>query len=201
MPNQPLSRRRVTLTLTAFVCCPTARIGGSGIAGDTATLEAESEATPAFDVVSIHPCGPQETDGFGASEDEYQATGSIGALIMQAYFPSAFWLQNRLLGAPRWVTTDRYTFIGKVAPEDVKQWRIERRNWGTSTNHNMLQNMLRRALSERCKLIVHRVPGESDGLVLVAGAHGINPRTLVEAKPQDSIPSGALTILGGGRWF
>ena len=93
------------------------------------------------------------------------------------------------MGAPDWVWSDKYDFVGKVAPEDAAAW--QKANNGILSPNPMLQEMLQKSLAERCKLVVHRVPTEAAGFALVLGKHGAK---LKEAQPDEVVPSTALHI-------
>jgi uncharacterized protein (TIGR03435 family) len=153
----------------------------------------------AFDVVSIRPSKPSSFGGgfhWETSPDGYQVTGqSMWYTIMIAYFPQgySYWSDDRLLGAPLWVTKDLYDINAKVTPNDIAEWQKQ----GIDLNHKeMLRAMLRTMLADRCKLVVHRIPGEIPSYALVVGRHG--PK-LKEWKPDEPIPSSGMAFPDGGR--
>ena len=88
---------------------------------------------------------------------------------MMAYFPMPQWSNERLKGAPSWVTSDLYDVVAKVAPEDVAAWQAQEQ---TLLHKDLLQTMLQAALAERCKLVVHRTTAESTGYELIVDKQG-----------------------------
>jgi uncharacterized protein (TIGR03435 family) len=160
--------------------------------------EAHSEF--AFDVVSIRPstADPNQVHQL-VREDQYDAAGMpLGATILMAYFPFRMGSKDRIVGAPSWVWEDKYDFLGKIAESDLPAWQNSRRG-GFMVPNPMLQSMLQRAISERCKLSIHRIPAQTDGFALVVTSRGPNTKNLRESKPLDAIPDRAIKISFGGR--
>jgi uncharacterized protein (TIGR03435 family) len=155
---------------------------------------------PEFDVVSIRPSKSGEIWGIHISSDGYQAFNlPLWKTIVRAYFPPPFQSRDSLLGAPDWVWVDKFDIVAKISANDAAEWDKQRLQQSSLASGTMLQLMLQAALKDRCKFVVHTVPTKTSGLALVLGKHGPNTRNLKEAQPDKTIPSGALSILDGGK--
>jgi uncharacterized protein (TIGR03435 family) len=119
----------------------------------------------------------------------------LAAIILDAYFPKAFQARYPLKNLPAWGLSELYDVIAKVSPEDVAAWQglVNQRN--PAVSNMLLMGMLQSMLTDRCKLVVHRVSSQADGYALVVGKR---PK-LKPATPDEAIPSNALTIQEGGR--
>ena len=161
---------------------------------DVASLDESLGKTRAFDVVSIRPSPVHGVSMARIEADGYQSLGMpLTVVISSAYWSITYSSRDFLIGAPDWVWHDKYDFVGKVAPEDVVAW--QNANKGLAEPNEMLKERLQAALAERCKLVLHRVPAETTGFVLVLGKHGAK---LKEAQPDEVIPSTALHISDDG---
>jgi len=141
----------------------------------------------AFEVVSIRP---SKRGFFGASPeretletqpDGYRAVDQpLVSTIAFAYLPhSREWTpESEPLNQPGWAH-DEYDIEAKVAPADMAEWQKQ------EPQKEMLSAMLRTMLEDRCKLVVHWVPGQTSGFALVVGKHG--PK-LKKAVPGESVP-------------
>lgn len=87
--------------------------------------------------------------------------------IGKAYLPPIFINRDRILNLPGCASNDNYDFVGRVAPDDMKEWQKQSDHWGPQVQNKMQQAMLQTALAERCKLVAHLVPGETPGYALV----------------------------------
>ncbi len=110
--------------------------------------------------------------------------------ILVAYFPAKMGSMDRIVGAPGWVWNDKYDVVGKVGEVDLPAWQKLNRGG----QNPMLQTMLQKALADRCKIAVHRIPTQIDGYALVIAKHGLNRKSLVESKPDDTIPDRAVKL-------
>jgi uncharacterized protein (TIGR03435 family) len=90
-----------------------------------------------------------------------------------------------------WMTSDQCDIVAKVAPADVAEWQ---RQSNLKEKKTMLQAMLQAMLTERCKLVVHRIPAEITGYALVVGKGGPKMKVM---KPGETMPSG-LPLPDGG---
>jgi uncharacterized protein (TIGR03435 family) len=164
-----------------------------------------SASLPAFDVVSIRPSKESGNLSWEVTMNGYRAREfPLAFTILRAYFPLAyvsiaFESKAILVGAPDWVWNDPYDFQGKVASVDLAEWASQRLKSTSMAPSNMLQKMLQAALADRCKLVVHHIPGETQGYALVVGGHGLNRKRVKESTPDEKIPSIAQQISGGGR--
>ena len=176
-----------------------AQIGGTPAAA-SGNMEAEIHKDFAFDVISIRPSsvGRNQIHQI-VGENRYDIAGMpLGATILMAYFPFHMGSKDRVVGAPSWVWNEMYDFVGKVSEADLPAWRKSRQG-GFLVQNPMLQIMLQKALIDRCKLAIHRVPAQIDGYALVVANRGPNTKNLIESKPSDAIPNGAINISRGGR--
>jgi uncharacterized protein (TIGR03435 family) len=169
-------------------------------AAPTAGKPSPSAPPLAFDVVSIRPGKPGSTTWMiGSVDDEFRAIGlPLGITILRAYLPMIAH-RDQLSGAPSWVWNDTYDFVAKVSAADLPEWQNLRKHGSPLVSNKMLQTMLQAALEERCKLVVHRIPGEVSGYALVIGKHGPNWKKLKEANPDETIPPDAQKIALEGR--
>lgn len=156
---------------------------------------------PAFEVVSIRRSRPDEIRSAAGqvTADEYRAVGwPLGITIAIAYFPWILSSRDRFVGMPSWAWDDDYDFVAKIAPEEVPQWEDYSRHWGPLVQNAMLQQKLRTALAERCKLVVHRVPGKAAGYALVVSGGHADLRKLRGATGNGAVPREAQSIAEGG---
>lgn len=166
----------------------------------TGDRQAEIHDDFAFDVVSIRPSsmGLNQFHQL-VREDQYDAAGMpLGATILMAFFPYRIGSKDRLVGAPGWVWSDEYDFVGKVSEDDLPAWQKSRQG-GFMVQNQMLQIMLQNALIDRCKLAFHGVPAQIDGYALVVMNRGPNTKNLMKSNPADAIPDRAIKISRGGR--
>jgi uncharacterized protein (TIGR03435 family) len=172
---------------------------GNGPGATTADGSAAVRPDLAFDVVSIRPVRDTGDRFFSTTGNEYRAIGApLRRTILWAYFPIRMASKDSIIGAPSWVSNESYEFIGKVGEADLPDWQHFSQR-GLLAPNPMLQIMLQHALADRCKLVIHRVPGQMNGFALVVGKHGPNRKNLVESKPDDVIPGEAVSIALGGR--
>lgn len=137
-----------------------------------------------------------------AGGDEYHARNfPLWITIGLAYLPYALIRPTLLLGGPGWVWHDNYDFEAKVGAAEVKEWQKHLQYENPFANpmgrDPMLQEMLQKALTDCCKLVVHRTPTEVAGYALVVGKHGPNWKAIREPKPNEPIPSPALHLEDG----
>jgi uncharacterized protein (TIGR03435 family) len=142
--------------------------------------DAQSAEHTTFDAVSIRPSKPPSYPGasggpsvtWAIQPDGYRAVNqTIWSTIMIAYFPQgmANWTPDRLKGAPSWLDSEEYDINARVSSSDLMAWQQQ----GNTLEHQELfRAMLQSMLADRCKLVVHRIPAEIPGLVLVVGKHG-----------------------------
>lgn len=138
-----------------------------------------------FEVATIKPSGQDETTNEQLLPDGYRITQrSLKAIISAAYFPAELSSEERLKNAPAW-TNEFYDVVGKVAPEDVAEWQRQTRDL---LNNKGLQSALQALLTERCKLVAHRISAEVVGYDLIAGRHGARLKLtpLNEVFPPDA---------------
>ena len=129
-------------------------------------------ALPTFDVVSIKPYGPNNLRiSIRTNPDGVAVSGMPMHMILR----EAFGVTNdRLLGEPAWVATNRYDIEAKVAPDDaakLKQLTQEQR-WA----------MLLPVLEDRCALKFHHETRQLTVYTLVVAKGGAK---LQVSKPTD----------------
>jgi uncharacterized protein (TIGR03435 family) len=152
------------------------------------------EKLPAFDVVSIRPSGSRKDAGVKILPDGYQAINMpLETTILLAYFPTPYFKhQSELKNYPSWVESEAYDIDAKVSPADLAEW--QRLNQNMMQTPEVLQQMLRAVLMERCKLTLHSVPGQVDGYVLTADKN--KPRLEEQSDNKPSTPG--MQLLDGG---
>jgi len=189
------------ISISVAITSAVAQAGNTPSATAVADGDATVRAGLAIDVVSIRPAPDTAFTSFQVPPkgDEYRAFGKpLGFTVEMAYLPRRMGSRDRVIGAPSWAWNDRYEFVGKVGEGDLPEWqRFSQR--GFMAPNPMLQIMLQKALADRCKLLVHRVPAQVDGYALVVANHGPNRKRLVESKPGDAIPDEAVPIALDGR--
>jgi bla regulator protein blaR1 len=205
-----LSIRSVSLLLAActslFASFATAQ-ARAGVGDRTANAQAMRAHNPAFEVVSIKPGEPGDSNSFiwlPENGDEYRARNfPLYFTIEVAYLPYSLIRPQRLKGAPSWVWHDYYDFEAKVGGAELAEWQKLLRHQDPLINpmgrDEMLQEMLQRALTERCKLVVHRIQLEAPGYALVVDKHGPNWKELKESKLDEAIPPKAQRISENAR--
>lgn len=134
---------------------------------------------PVFDVASIKPYGGSNVlmVRIYLNPDGILETGMPMHMIVR----EAFGVTNdRLLGEPGWVDTQRYDIQAKVAPEDVPRLKelTQQQRWA----------MLLPVLEDRCRLKFHHETRELSGYVLTVAKGGLKIR-----------PSDHATGLGSGK--
>lgn len=162
-------------------------------AASTSDRGAAPPKTQAFDVVSIRPSGNAAMTSFGITPDGFFAhRQSLWTTIFFAYFSYGEFFQpsamKDIVGAPDWVTHDRYDIDAKVDEATAKEWK----NLTIAQRWERAKPMLQTMLADRCKLVVH---GDTTGIpiyALVVGKHGAK---LTETKPGEAPPTGALPVL------
>ena len=166
-----------------------AAAGTASIGQATATPAAKTQA---FDVVSIKPNNSGRQGGaWGVSQNKYTAKNTpLSRIILQAYLGELSVSEDRLKGAPAWVTTDPYDITAKADDATADSWKSLRQAQQVA----MAAPMLRAMLEDRCKLAVHTIPTEIDGYALVVGKSGAK---LKEAQPDEPLPKNFGRLEGG----
>jgi len=180
------------LMMLFFGCRPLRAQAAASPAVD-AQRPADSPAVAlAFDTASIKPSGPNSRgitgfDATGLRVTDYPLSG----IVFMAYFPLNS-QKNRLIGMPAWASTERYDVVAHIdeasAPAWLKLAPLQRQQPG--------RLMLQQLLADRCKLVVHTVPSQIDGYVLVVSKGG--PR-LAPTKPDEIYPADAKNSGDGSK--
>lgn len=147
-----------------------------------------------FDVVSIRPSHSQEGAGVKILPDGYQAKGMpLETTILIAYLPAPYFKhQDELKGYPSWVANETYDIDAKVSPADLAEW--QRLNQNMMQTPEVLQQMLRAVLAERCKLTIHSASVQVDGYVLTADKSKLKLEEQADSAPSTS----GMKLLDGG---
>jgi uncharacterized protein (TIGR03435 family) len=155
---------------------------------------ASHQKLPTFDVVSIRPSGSHEGGGVKILPDGYQAKGMpLETTILIAYLPAPYFKhQDELKGYPSWVANETYDIDAKVSPSDLAEW--QRLNQNMMQTSEVLQQMLRALLTERCNLAIHSVSAQVDGYVLTADKSKLK----LEAQSDSESPTPGMKLLDGG---
>jgi uncharacterized protein (TIGR03435 family) len=133
-------------------------------------------STPTFDVASIKPAKAGDQYTIMVQYGRLTAKGMIlNGLIKQAYGVE----DDQILGAPRWVNSQRFDIDAKVDSADEASLK--------NLNDDQYQYMLQTFLKERFHLKAHWETKELSVLALVVAKGG--PRLHV-AKPGDTYPDG-----------
>jgi uncharacterized protein (TIGR03435 family) len=140
-------------------------------------------ASAVFEVASIKPQNPSP-DGRMITMIQLPANGrltaagmSIKGLICFAYKISDF----QVIGAPSWITSDRYDVEAK--PDSVLEEQMQKMS--SEQNDLVKRHMLQTLLADRFKLTFHRETREFPIYALVVAKGG--PK-LHESKPDDADP-------------
>jgi bla regulator protein BlaR1 len=161
-----------------------------GQVGPAPTSLTPEMKTHAFDVVSIKPSDSKGIRHFGLAPTGYStAEMAIAVVIRQAYFPRNW--SGKILGAPDWVSNERFDVEGKVTVADLDEWQKER----TQPTQPLIEQLLQNMLAERCKHVAHRVPSEAEGYALIVDKRGAK---LKEAAPDEARPDHGQPAGGGG---
>jgi uncharacterized protein (TIGR03435 family) len=148
-----------------------------------------------FEVFSIRQSHPGTPQGSNAviQPNGYQARGqSLWATLMLANFAVDFseWRSEMLLGLPPWASSTLYDIDARVASAELPRWQQQDRS------HELLSQMLRTALEERCHLVMHHVTGKEKIFALVVGRGGAK-LTATRATEPEGIPFGEGRLIPG----
>ena len=157
-----------------------------------------------FDVVSIKLSSEQDIlNGIeGPGVNEYISIGQpLAIVILRAYLPTGMISRERLIGAPSWVTSTNYSIRGKVSETDMSAWSAERNHSNPFTSPAILQSMLQNALSDRCHLVIHRVPSTMRGFALVVDSTSRSSRALKLSNHSKRDFGKAVDLTDGGMMF
>jgi uncharacterized protein (TIGR03435 family) len=133
---------------------------------------------PAFEVASVKPnkSGEGMMTRMGATPD---GTSCMN-VTLQEILRKTFGMQNdRIIGAPGWVKTDRFDIEAKVAASDAPKLK------GLKTDQRWL--MMLPVLEDRFNLKFHHESRELTTYALVIAKGGLK---LKEARPGDTYPNG-----------
>jgi Protein of unknown function (DUF3738) len=99
-----------------------------------------------------------------------------------------------LWACPNGDFNENYDFEGKVALEDVPEWKKHAADWNRRVANTMVPAMLQSAFKDRCKLKAHLVPATTKGYALVMSKRGPDWKELKLANPDDQIPPDVITV-------
>jgi uncharacterized protein (TIGR03435 family) len=102
---------------------------------------------------------------------------------------SVGWGATQLENAPSWLG-EFYDFDARVSQSDLEAWQHQ------TAEHELLRSAMRAALRDRCKLVIHERPGQSEALDLIVAKGG--PR-LKTAAANATLPAGIKLPSGGVR--
>jgi len=155
-------------------------------AAQASDKSATSVKPTAFEVVSIRPSArgffgsisPQR-ETWETQPDGYRAIDqTLASTIVLAYLPltNSWTSESAPLNEPGWAH-DEYDLQAKVAPSDIAEWQKQ------GPQKEMLKAMLRSMLEDRCRLVVHWVPGQTSGYALVVAKHGPKIKKAISGEP------------------
>jgi uncharacterized protein (TIGR03435 family) len=125
-----------TMKCTITVVSLAALLAGAALGQSTASQ-------PVFDVADVHVSAPGATDTFGflrAGRVELKGKTMLN-LIMMAYGMNYGGEDEKVVGGPSWLDTDRFDIIAKAAP---------------GSSQEALKAMLQALLADRFKLAIHK---------------------------------------------
>ncbi len=187
------------LAAAFLLCCATVQVDDPLRAFGSPRQNSPAAGRPTFEVVSIRPDHRDPSTFFAIDwrkPDLYLAENfPLITTIELAYLPirwgaSGGWGDARVVGAPDWVRKDRYDIRGKLAAEDVAVWRQN-----GPKKDELLQDVLRAMLEDRCKLSAHRIMVDAPVFALVRSK---SSERLKLASPDEELPSGSLHLMTGG---
>ncbi|HET9400084.1 MAG TPA: TIGR03435 family protein [Candidatus Acidoferrales bacterium] len=158
-------------------------------------------AAPVFEyeVASIKPSKPDATGGFmtipgpGDVSDTYAARNlPLMGIIREAYGIPMGAEDGRLVGAPGWLSSERYDIEAKIDRTVVE----ELQKLSPEVRVEVQQQMLQALLADRLKLSVHRESKEVPVYSLVVAKNGSK---LQESKPSDADANATPAPGRGGR--
>ncbi len=165
--------------------------------GSNATKKEEIK----FEVISIRPVKPgwSPYDGgsshlsdFNPTPSGFISTLTVWQMIMIAYAPSdQSWDSIPLINAPKWLYNydAAWFFINaRVSEADMRAWQNQ------SIHHELLRSAMQNLLKERCKLVIHKQPGEFSDYRLVIGKKGLKMKV---TPPGSALPKGTDLKSGG----
>jgi len=176
----------------------------SGVLAQSLAVPGADGKPLAFTVASVRRnvsgTGSCDPEHLYLTDDGFRMTNCpmIAALFM-AYVPAngsafGFSTEGRVVGAPDWMTSERYDINARIDEADLAAWREP------ATKKEMLHAMMQALLAERCKLAAHREMRDKPVYTLVVGKNG--PKL---QKAESVAPSGILAkhpnagaIPGGG---
>ena len=166
--RKTLTHGRRALLLAATILAILLPIGfgvvrGQSSTGNTRTPKSNStHEMPQFDVISIKPTAPGDDKTlFQYFPDATSFTGAPMATVLQTVFGVD---DSRIIGAPSWVSTNRYDIEAKVAPEDAP--RLDK------LNGDDRRAMLIPMLVDRFHLKYHHQTREQSTYVLMVAKGG-----------------------------
>ncbi len=169
------SRRSLTygsraLLLAAAVLAILLPIGFGVVRGQSSTENSRTPKSnpthevPQFDVISIKPTAPNDDKTlFQYFPDSTSFRGAPVQIVLQTVFGVD---DSRIIGAPSWVSTNRYDIEAKVAPEDAP--RLDK------LNGDDRRAMLIPVLVDRFHLKYHHQKREQSTYVLMVAKGGPN---------------------------
>lgn len=120
--------------------------------------------------------------------DGFRATGlTLWELIMYAYGPPSLldWSQVKIQNLPDWASDEFYDVDARVASKDVLAWSAQK-----GIHRELLDEAMRIALKERCKLALHIIPSEIPYYSLVVTKQGAKLDASVPGSqpPKQGVP-------------
>ena len=146
-----------------------------------------------FEVLSLKPTGRGPSVGVSApTPNGFSAKALLYQVVLFAYGPPCPISQpncapTEIRNLPNW-SGDVYAFDARVSQADLTAWQNQ------GKNYDLLRAALRAALTERCKLVLHKEPKQQPMMELVIAKGG--PR-LKAADPGATLPIG-VKLEGGG---
>jgi len=151
-----------------------------------AQSQPQSKTAFEYDVVSVKPSNPNIPGGFMTIPGPAVVTDTFSVknltpimLIRSAYGIPMGAADNRIAGAPGWISSEKFDVEAKIAGDVVEELKKLSPQERTLAQQQMLQAIL----ADRFKLVIHRENKDMPLYTLVVAKGGSK---LKESKPQDS---------------
>jgi uncharacterized protein (TIGR03435 family) len=176
----------VVLAILSPVAVPLAFGSGPGQAVSPPTQSAAG-TTLAFDVVSVkrHQPGDRKSTMQSLPDGIRLVNVPLLDVIREAY---GLTFNGQVVGAPDWMTSERFDIEEKVAPADVEAFK--------KLELDQIRPMARPMLASRFKLVAHEDTRTLPVYALVKASGGLKMK---ESTPGDTYPNGIKGADGVGR--
>lgn len=135
---------------------------------------------PTFEVATIKPSAPGETEQWNQSANNFIASNQT----LKSQIDFAYDIKNyQLLGEPRWVDLAKYTFHAKATDSDITTWK----KLSSTQQIDQIRSMVKRLLEERCNLKVRWETQQRPIFRLIIDKKGIKIKPVLAAVPNSLV--------------